>query len=281
LTILIALVAALAFVPLAAGLWLLPQAPGGKSMQWRGFGASALLCALAFNLTFFVQEVGLVIPKALVPGLHPVLYHNDHDWRGDAPIAELLQATGAVATLASGLVFLWLAQRIAPDRPGWRLFAFWMAFEGLFQSLSQWAVGSLIPGNDVGRALAWLGAGVGIRIALLAGTAISLFAAGRALAPLWPLRRGSASRATVLPVAAALAVAVLLCIPFRAPREPVEVVLIPIVVHLIGLGWLALGFAMRRAGTESHALALPGPPLAALALLLAFFQIVLRPGIAF
>ncbi|MGB7410777.1 MAG: hypothetical protein WA910_06510, partial [Sphingopyxis granuli] len=98
---------------------------------------------------------------------------------------------------------------------------------------------------------------------------------------LWPLRRGAASRATVLPVAAALAVAVLLCIPFRAPREPVEVVLIPIVVHLIGLGWLALGFAMRRAGTESHALALPGPPLAALALLLAFFQIVLRPGIAF
>jgi hypothetical protein len=42
--------------------------------------ASLLLCALAFNLTFFWQELWLVIPKALTPGPHPVLYHNDHGW---------------------------------------------------------------------------------------------------------------------------------------------------------------------------------------------------------
>ena len=50
--------------------------------------ASALLCALAFNLTFFWQELWLVIPKALTPGLHPILFHNDHDWTGSAPSVD-------------------------------------------------------------------------------------------------------------------------------------------------------------------------------------------------
>jgi hypothetical protein len=35
--------------------------------------SSALLYSLAFNLTFFIQELLLVVPKALTPGLHPTL----------------------------------------------------------------------------------------------------------------------------------------------------------------------------------------------------------------
>lgn len=228
----------------------------------RRLASSALLCALAFNLTFFWQELWLVIPKALTPGLHPILYHNDHDWTGSSPVVEVLQGTGALATLASGLAFLG-----APRR----LFGFWMAFEGLFQSLSQLALGTQLPGNDVGRALAYLGIGQGDRTALLALAVFSMAAAGAALArhrpPLWET------------IAAGL-LAILLIVPFRLPRNLVEVLLIPVIVQCLGLLFLTLGAAaVRLRGSPSA----PGPAVPAIALLvlLAVFQLVLRPGIRF
>lgn len=279
--ILLALIAAIGLLPFAIALLRLPAGSGAKPVDTRSLAASTLLCALAFSLTFFIQEVGLVVPKALVPGLDPILYHNDHDWRGDAPVAELLQGGGAVATLLSGLIFLWLARQIGADRPTWRLFAFWMAFQGLFQSLSQVAVGSLIAGNDVGRALTYLGIGPLARLALLPLATIGLFAAGRALARRYPLGADRHDRRAALTLLATLALAILLIVPFRIPREPVEVVLIPLVVHIVGLGWLTLGLA-TTAATRAPA-GVPGlaVPAAALAALLAFFQLVLRPGISF
>lgn len=36
--------------------------------------SSALLYALAFNLTFLIQELFLVLPKALLPGVRPTLF---------------------------------------------------------------------------------------------------------------------------------------------------------------------------------------------------------------
>lgn len=279
--ILFALVAVFGLLPFLIGLAKLPAAGTPKRSVWRDMAVSALFCALAFNLTFFWQEIGLVVPKALVPGLDPILYHNDHDWRGDAPVAELLQGSGAVATLASGFFFLWLCGRVGLDRPAWRLFAFWMAFQGLFQSLSQWAVGSLIAGNDVGRALAYLGAGPAARHMVLAVAAAALVWAGRALARRYPLGSHAHDRATTLGLGATLLLATILIIPFRVPREPVEVVLIPIVVHLFGLGMLTLGFATTRAAAGASASAGWAIPSAALATLLIFFQVVLRPGIAF
>ncbi|WP_260582332.1 hypothetical protein [Sphingopyxis sp. PET50] len=276
MTILLTLVAVIGLLPLAVGFLRLNG--GGGRVDAQSFAASTLLCALAFSLTFLVQELGLVLPKALVPGLDPILYHNDHDWSGDAPIAELLQGGGAVATLCSGLLFLWLAGRIGQARPTWRLFAFWMAFQGLFQSLSQWAIGCLIPGNDVGRALAWLDAGPLVTGPLLVTSVIAMFASGLLLARRYPLRGND--RRTALQLAAAVALAIVPIVPFRIPREPVEVVLIPFVVHLIGLGWLVLGLGFAR---RQPAPARPGiiGPFTALAALLAAFQLILRPGIAF
>lgn len=279
--ILFGLIAAIGLLPFTIALLRLPAGSGPVLPAARNLGASTLLCALAFSLTFFVQEVGLVVPKALVPGLAPILYHNDHDWRGDAPVAELLQGGGAIATLLSGLVFLWLAGRTGTDRPAWRLFAFWMAFQGLFQALSQAAVGSLIAGNDVGRALTYMGIGPLLRLALLPLAVIGLFAAGRALARCYPLATGRPDRATALALLATLALATLLTIPFRVPREPVEVVLIPLVVHIVGLGWLTLGLATTTAAQPLPGTAGLAIPAAALAALLAFFQLVLRPGVAF
>ncbi|HMQ20211.1 MAG TPA: hypothetical protein PKC77_13740, partial [Sphingopyxis sp.] len=209
----------------------------------------------------------------------PILYHNDHGWRGEAPIAELLQGSGAVATLLSGLFFLWLAGRIGRERAAWRLFAFWMAFQGLFQSLSQWAVGSLIPGNDVGRALAHLGAGTFAKAALLLVAVAAMFVAGRTLARRYPL--AAPDRRAAFLLLATLGAATLLIIPFRIPREPVEVVLIPLVVHLVGLGWTTLGLTASDAPRAHGRVPSIAAPAAALVLLLAFFQLVLRPGVAF
>jgi hypothetical protein len=56
-----------------------------------------LLYTLAFNLTFFIQELFLVVPKALTPGLRPTLFHNNHLWQGEHPLASLFQGTGALA----------------------------------------------------------------------------------------------------------------------------------------------------------------------------------------
>src|SRR3546814_11139599 len=59
--------------------------------NWPLTSNSALIYTLAFNLVFFTQELFLVVPKALTPGLRPTLYHNNHGWEGDHPLASLFQ----------------------------------------------------------------------------------------------------------------------------------------------------------------------------------------------
>jgi hypothetical protein len=73
-----------------------------RPWTWKLTINSALLYALAFNLTFFIQELFLVLPKALTPGLHPTLFHNNHSWQGDNPLASLFQGTGALAIFLTG-----------------------------------------------------------------------------------------------------------------------------------------------------------------------------------
>jgi hypothetical protein len=225
--------------------------------------ASTLLCALAFNLTFFWQELWLVIPKALTPGLHPILYHNDHSWSGESPIVELLQGTGAIATLVSGLIFLGLR--------GKRLFFFWMAFEGLYQSLSQLAIGTLLPGNDVGRALGYLHIDQTGKWALLALAGILMASAGGALAKIQP---------PVWETLLAGLLAVIFIVPFRLPRNMIEVLLIPVIVQFCGLIFLLLG-ALFINSSRTYETPPPAKPAMALLVLLAVFQLILRPGIAF
>jgi hypothetical protein len=271
----------LSLAPLALGAWLLRTRPNTPVPAGRTVAASALLCALAFNLVFFWQELWLVLPKALVPGLHPILYHNDHDWRGDAPIAELLQGSGAIAALAAGMCAL-LALRIARRASATgRLFLFWIAFEGLYQALSQLLIGSLLPGNDVGRALHYLGIGAAPKAALTLVALALMVGAGGLLARAYPFPvRG---RAFVSAIAVPALACVGLVIPFRLPRPIVEVALIPLLVNLAGIGWVVVGAAWTRpvaAEAPGQAPTIAGP-LLALAVTLLLFQLVLRPGIAF
>ena len=252
---------------------------------------STLFCALAFNLTFFLQELFLVIPKALTPGVHATLFHNNHDWTGGGRIVELLQGTGAIADLVVGLVFSALLARAAQRSITARLFLFWMAFQGLYQFLSQMVIGTILPRNDVGRALAYLGFSSGMKWATGLLALAAMIAAG-----IWLMRKAIALIATAGETASAGArlgfilrtvtlpalLSVPVLIPFREPRNIVEVVLIPVIVTMCGVIWIQASAAF---GPVSPQPARPAPslaiPLAALLLVLAFFQLALRPGVAF
>lgn len=267
----------------------LPDEDSAKGSVGRKAAAHSLLAyVLAFNLTFFIQEVFLVLPKAMVPGLEPILYHNNHRWSGEAAIADLFQGTGALAILISGLLFAWAASRQA--RPSF--FILWMAFHGLFQSLPQFVVGAITDGNDVGQAYDYLELGAtgetALALAALAAMPIAGILLGRRfLAAAWDKRQADSARGRYgylvrvagLPALAAIPVIIL----FRVPREFIEVLLPPVLVPMFGFAWLQLA-AFRPRGEATAGGAPPDrvwPLLAACVALLAFFQLVLRPGIPF
>lgn len=283
MTSLVYFVAAAGLLPLFIGYMRLARADA-RACAWPRLG-SVVVCTLAFNLTFFWQELWLVIPKAFA-GLAPVLFHNDHDWTVRSPVADLLQGTGALATFSSGLAAL--AVLLAGKRltPNWRLFAWWMVFQGLFQSLTQVAIGCFIAGNDVGRALGFLGVSATVKSALLGGSVLAMALVGAMLAAHAPAGLARASASSTRALAGALLVTacgcVLLSVPFREPREWIEVVMIPIVVNVIGTGWVVFGAPRRRSQREVVD-EIPGVavPLVALVALLGAFQFVLRPGVHF
>lgn len=266
---------------------------GAHRTAWDGrfVIASALNCVLAFNLVFFVQELLLTLPKAFVPGVHVRLYHNNHNWTGDAPILSLLQGTGGVADIVMGLIFAFLLSGASARAMTTRLFLFWMAFQGLYQGLSQLVIGALLPGNDMGMAFGYLGFSQPTKNAMLAlGLILCAFAgfwlarAGlRLLATTSETltvggRMGFLVRSVMLP---ALAAGVLL-IPFRYPRNWIEMTIFPTALMLFGALLIVIGGSF---GPTAARPARPSPslvvPLAALIVVLLFFQLILRPGIAF
>lgn len=250
-----------------------------------------LFCALAFNITFFLQELFLVIPKALTPGLHPTLFHNNHAWTGNNPVAGLLQGTGALTDLASGLFFAWLLARPPTPSVTLRLFLFWMTYQGLFLALPQFVIGAFIPANDVGMAMTYLRLSVATKLAAAFVALLMMLIAG-----IWLARRfvgligtsgetfsGAARAAFVLRSATLPALAsVILLVPFREPRNLVEVILLPLIVVISGMLWVQSGAALAppaaRADRASPSVAIPFGVLLAL---LAAFQLVLRPGVHF
>lgn len=256
-------------------------------MGWQPIVHSMLAYVLAFNLTFFIQELFLVWPKSMVPGLKATLYHNDHNWVGDVAIAELYQGTGALAILASGLIFSLIAARRA--KPSY--FILWMAFHGLFQSIPQFIVGAIVDGNDMGRAYDYLEIGTAgeTALALIAMAAMpvaGIWIGRQFLSAAWDQRQlgsfccrfGFLLRTAGLPALMALPIIIL----FRVPREAIEVLAAPILVPLFGYGWAQLaafnpGSAKARGVRPENVM----PLLIAAAALLAIFQLVLRPGITF
>ena len=280
-------------VPIAIGIlgWVrcrrepsLTQSLVPRRLTW----LSLLLYTLAFNLTFFIQELFLVVPKALTPGLRPTLFHNNHNWEGSHQLEYLFQGTGAAAILLSGLLFAWAAKRGAGRTEFTRLFLLWMAYHGLFQSLPQIAFAAVSPNSDTGLALDWFGLPATAELAVTVLGIIAIIAAGLFMTRRFlelgpPLATGRARSWFVFLIAvlpAMLAVPVLIL--FRIPREWVEVVIPTIAVPLIGLIWVQTNAwrmpVAARPAEPSPGLAIPFMLVLAL---LALFQLVLRPGIAF
>jgi hypothetical protein len=268
------------------------RVPAGatSAWNWKLTIASTLLYVLAFNLSFFIQELFLVVPKALTPGLRPTLFHNNHRWDGDNPLASLLQGTGALAIFVSGIVCALLLRR-----RGWsttaRLFLIWMAYGGLFQSLPQVVVGALNPGNDVGMAMDYLRLSPTTKAiaALVALAALPPIAIGltRALLSLaeFPADIDTArarTRFIFLVATLPALIAIPLIVPFRVPREWLEVLFPPVLVTIVGISWIQAGAWRVNAtiGTSARVSAFAWPLGAAL-VLLAIFQLLLRPGVRF
>ncbi|HYM28655.1 MAG TPA: hypothetical protein VET66_10920 [Steroidobacteraceae bacterium] len=259
--------------------------------DWHLTACSALLYTVAFNLTFFLQELFLVLPKALTPGLHPILFHNNHTWSGDSPRVALLQGSGALAILIIGTVCAVFARRRVCRSRGAQLFLIWMAYCGLFESLPQVVVGAGVPQNDVGMALRYLGLGTSARIAAaLAALALMPAAAWRLTSDFLGLatapeqtasgraRLGFIFQVVTVPALAGIA----LIVPYRVPRETIEVLAVPAVVSVLGTVWIQ-ACAWRHLPPPPYAGARESLrwPLAAAVALLVLFQLLLRRGLAF
>jgi hypothetical protein len=260
--------------------------------SWTLTLGSALLYTLAFNLTFFIQELFLVLPKAFLPGVRPTLFHNNHDWEGENPLTSLFQGTGALAIFASGIAFALLLRQRTARSSTLRLFCIWMAYHGLFQSLPQVPWGALNTGGDVGVAMDYL------RFSPTAKAAAAL--ASMALIPpaaLWLTRHllgvagdaaqlvspGARTRAIFQVATLPALIAMPLIILFRIPRSLIEVLLPPAVAMVIGIVWAqagawCLGPVDAQARTRLESIRYP---LAAVLALLLVFQLVLRRGIPF
>jgi hypothetical protein len=293
--VVLALAAAFLGAPVLWSLIALVRSPRPSgpraAWDWRLSLDSALAYALAFNLQFFVQELFLVVPKALTPGLKPTLFHNNHDWTGTNPLAELFQGTGALATVVVGLSFIIWVTRRPPRSRGLRLFVTWMGLLGLLEALPQLLIGTVIPQNDVGRAMTYLGFTPGLKIAASVAATVAMALACGLLAPLLlTLVPGSETQdargraRTILRYAVLPAlVAVALIVPFRVPGAPIEILFPPVVAVLAATTWLqAWSWVAPRAPADPARPGWSTPVLlAALGLLLAVFHLVLRPGVDF
>jgi hypothetical protein len=263
----------------------------GPAWDWQLALNSALLYAFAFNLIFFIQELFLVVPKALTPGLRPTLFHNNHHWEGDNPLAGLFQGTGALAILVTAIAFaFWLKLR-PPRSTALRLFVIWMVFHGFFESLPQVVVGAVLPQNDVGMAMDYLhltpavkSAAALIALAAIATIAISLTRPLLELAQ-HPSDINNARKRTrfIFQVATLPAlIAILLIILFRVPGTIDQVAIVPIAVTIIGISWVqASAWCVTAQPVDASPIRSIRHPVVALTTLFLVFQLVLRPGVAF
>lgn len=267
--------------------WRSARDARSAAWDWRLTIKSTLAFALAFNLTFFIQELFLVVPKALTPGLQPTLFHNNHNWRGHHPFEDLLQGTGALATVIAGVVFgTWLIRR-TPKGDVARLLLFWLALLGFLSALPQVVIGTLILQNDVGRAMTYLQFTPGDRLMASIGALFAMalvcwrltpYLLSAVVAPGSPRAGSAAFRLGVLPCIFAIP----LIVAFRIPNAAIEVLLPPCVDALIAATWIqAAAWNARRADAGAARSQQLTGLLIALGGLLAFFQLVLRRGIDF
>lgn len=267
-----------------------PSAPKDRT-HYNAMINSAVLYALAYNLIFFLQELFLVLGKKSL-GLESTLYHNNHTWAGEHQKALLMQGSGAMAIFLIGLICLAMFQFFRNSKSLWKLFFLWMAFHGLIQSIPQVMIAYLDPGTDVGEALVGflnLSEPVLIFLAvtsLMATIILSIWFSG-------PLLEFAATDAALdnpkvrfkyirfVAVAGAI-IGSILVIPFRV--LPMSHAISPFAVFVFSIPWTWAAAAKRipvRRNSNKVNEKIYWRPIVCLVLLLAFFRLVLAPGITF
>ncbi len=252
---------------------------------------SSVLYALAFNLVFFLQELFLVLGKKAL-GLKAFLYHNNHTWEGEHPMAMLMQGSGALAIFLIGLICLAIFHFLINSKSIWKLFVLWLAFHGLVQSLPQVTIAYLDPSTDVGEALVgylnW-SQPLLIILALLSIIAIAMvnvwfsrqlleFVSGDV-----GLNNPKAKFIYIRFIAVGAAIiGSLLVVPFRIP--PIAQAFTPFIVLVFSIPWIwASATVSKHIRHTSNRIneKIYWSPIVFLVVLLIFFQLVLAPGVEF
>lgn len=273
--------------------WRAQQGRRGTAVPrvaFRRVAKSTFAFAIAYNLAFLVQELGLVVPKAFVPGLEPVLYHNNHGYTAADPVHALLQGGGFVALLVMALVCSTLLQRDPPRHAGGRLLLSWLTFWAWVMALIQLPAAVIDPGNDLAMAFAYLGYSTTIQIVLGLLGVIGIPIATRSVVPDFlavgpqPVNRPTRRmvRMVVMPALLGLPLIAL----FQMPGDLDRLLVNPAIMTVVGVIWLMAWSWMVRADERGVAPArnfspIPWRWVAATGLLIAGFQLILRPGIAF
>lgn len=252
---------------------------------------SAVLYALAFNLIFFLQELFLVLGKKAL-GLRAFLYHNNHNWVGEHPLTSLMQGSGAAAIFLIGLICLLLYRLIPYSKSFWKLFALWLAFHGLLQSIPQVMVAYFDPNTDVGEALVGylnLSQPLLMIMAIISITAIvviSIWFSHQLLEFIHgdvDLNNPKAKLEYIRFIAVGAGIlGSILVAPFRIP--PMSQAVTPFIVLVFSIPWIWAAAAMSDpVAHKSNRIneKIYWCPVVFLVLLFIFFRMVLAPGLEF
>ena len=261
-----------------------------SSSAWPRIINSAVLYALAYNLIFFLQEFFLVLPKAVL-NLKPTLFHNNHNWLVSHPAEDLLQGSGALTILIIGLIFVGILAKLRQSTGLFKLFALWMVYQGLTQSLPQLSDMVLNPDGDVGDAMRYLNVGDSLGVILAFLSFVTVVLLGILLTkPLLELSPSThfvetPGRRTkfIFQIGTLSSVfGFILIVPFRLP--PLQQVMGPFLIALFPLLWI-----LANAWRTENVLVIGNVvnekiayvPIGILVVLLAIFQLWLAPGVPF
>ena len=260
---------------------------GADRVGMRNAVASGLWYLVAFNLAFFLQELFLTWPKSLTPGLTATLFHNNHRWTGEHPLAMLFQGTGVLALLVTAVVAGFALHRARERRVDFQLGLWWLAYSTVFMALPQFVSAAVHGQTDLSLAFRYLGvpqyAVLAFALVAIAACPVAGWWLGSQAARIDAMLGHSrtAARLPGLLLWPAL-VAMPLLVLYRIPRETAEVVGLPLAVTLSGIFWVCV-FGQRADVAASDVrghLDWRLPAVLAVAIL-ALFHGVLRQGITF
>lgn len=249
---------------------------------------SAVQYALAYAVVYFLQELFLWWPKAVL-GLDAVLYHNNHTWAVAHPLDSLLQGTGALAIFVFGAAIAFAYRMRKPRAAAWRLLMLWTIYHALTQSVFQLGDPALNPDGDVGDALAYLGFPVSLRLPVFLAAMAAIAALGtvlsRELATALPSLADAGSLGRQMRFAALWIIGggilgAVLLIPFKVP--PLPQIIGPFLLAVFPSLWVVASWSRPIAnaaapdGFRNRELLTAAVLLTAM---LAFYQLVLAPGI--